>query len=309
MRARWEWFCQLSVVAHLIRAVRRYFSRNGAQFAAGIAYYSVVAVVPVCMLAFSILGMTLTVIQPAWLANIESTIRSILAQQPELTAQILDAITKALHSWTAVGVTGLVVALWIGSAWMGNLKRAFRVLLRPKLGEPEPKLPFWLEIPVNLGILVLLFLGVLATFFASAVTLSLSGQLGIPRVFSVITSVVVGFGLFLMILRLFSVEKLPFWHLAQGSIIGAVGLGVLQLMTTWIIQIFSNNVSAATFGSVIVLMIFMNLFASLILLVAAWVGTCRVTPDVDEAADLEPEWVSPVDVPDDSGGIPTVRPN
>ena len=54
----WPW------VAHLLRAIDRFSSRLGNQFAAAITYFSVLAIVPVLMIAFSILGLTIEVLRP-----------------------------------------------------------------------------------------------------------------------------------------------------------------------------------------------------------------------------------------------------
>jgi membrane protein len=104
-------------------------------------------------------------------------------------------------------------------------------------------------------------------------TVSLGTQIGIPKTLSLLVSMVAGTLLFAMLLWLFSIDPLPKRAILEGSIVGAVGLGALQLAATGLISVLSENISYATFGSVIVLMVFMNLFAQLILLVAAWVGT------------------------------------
>ena len=51
-------------VAHLIRAAERFTNRLGSQFAAAVTYFSVLAMVPLLLLAFSILGFVLTVLHP-----------------------------------------------------------------------------------------------------------------------------------------------------------------------------------------------------------------------------------------------------
>ena len=54
----WAW------VTHLLRAIDRFSSRLGNQLAAAITYFSVLAIVPVLMIAFSILGLTIEVLRP-----------------------------------------------------------------------------------------------------------------------------------------------------------------------------------------------------------------------------------------------------
>ena len=51
-------------VAHLLEAVARFGERLGGQFSAAITYFSVLAIVPVVMVAFAALGLTLSLFLP-----------------------------------------------------------------------------------------------------------------------------------------------------------------------------------------------------------------------------------------------------
>ena len=74
------------------------------------------------------------------------------------------------------------------------------------------------------------------------------------------------------------------WRIIMiAALLGAVGLGILQYGTTLLFEAFSGNAAAAIFGPVIVLMLFFNLFAQLILILAAWIATW------DEPA-FQPTW-------------------
>ena len=68
----WAEFSQKPFVAHLLRAVERFNVRGGIQLAAAVTYFSVLALVPILMLAFSALGLTLTVLRPEALGTIEN---------------------------------------------------------------------------------------------------------------------------------------------------------------------------------------------------------------------------------------------
>ncbi|MDR1833867.1 MAG: YihY/virulence factor BrkB family protein [Propionibacteriaceae bacterium] len=284
MREIWGKAKNTHVVAHIIRAFRRYTLRNGSQLAAGIAYFSFVSIVPVLMLVFSAIGLTLTVIQPQILDNFEAAIRQLLQTElnptgnPDLVDQIVRPIEESLHNWAALGLVGLAIALWFGSTWMGNLKRAIRVQLRPELGEPEERLPLPLDLAANLGILLVLFVGVMVTFIAMWGAFTLGSVVGYPKTLSVLVSVVAGTLVFYLMFRLFSIERLPRRAIWEGSVLGGLGLGLLQLVATGLFQLLSHNLTAVTFGSVIVLMIFMNLFANLALITAAWIGTWEPYP-------------------------------
>ena len=65
-------------IAHMIRAVERYLSRLGSQFAAATTYFSVLAIVPVMMVAFSITGFVLTVVQPGLVDDVADAVAEAL---------------------------------------------------------------------------------------------------------------------------------------------------------------------------------------------------------------------------------------
>jgi len=278
-------------VAHLARAGTRFSERLGSQFAASIAYFSLIALVPLLMLCFSALGLALTVFYRDALAQVTTWITSTLKDQSVIGGdQIVADVTGALNSWTVIGPVGLVTALWLGSVWMGHLKRALRVQLRPELGVPERRLPLPLDVLANLGMLAVTLVGVLVTFAAAPMTLTVGSDflttIGLPgagwrwlaRVASIVVSVVVGTGLFWVLFVMCAVDPFPPHAVVAGSVIGSVGLAVLQLATTYLIGVFGSNLSAAIFGPVFVLAIFLNLFARLMLMVAAWVGTWEAPP-------------------------------
>ena len=71
-------------------------------------------------------------------------------------------------------------------------------------------------------------------------------------------------------------------------------MGVLQYSTGLLFNLFQYNRAASIFGPVIVLMLFFNIFAQLILFVAAWIATAQhqavpVPPDVEEDNEPAPE--------------------
>jgi membrane protein len=83
-----------------------------------------------------------------------------------------------------------------------------------------------------------------------------------------------------------------------GALVGASALVVLQSLAGLLVGLFSGNLSAGIFGSVIVLMLFLNLFATLILYVAAWLATGRIpTPNAPVEVETVAEAVPVETVP------------
>jgi membrane protein len=121
----------------------------------------------------------------------------------------------------------------------------------------------------------------------------------------IVFSVGAGWVLFMYLFVLLPEEREDWPTLRRGALFGAVGLAVLQYLATFLIGRFASSPSAALFGPIIALMIFFNLFAQLILFVAAWIGTAHheasepVETDVRFALSPEPEKVAePAMVPE-----------
>ncbi|MGC3993468.1 MAG: YhjD/YihY/BrkB family envelope integrity protein [Propionicimonas sp.] len=311
-----EWWAEFSKrrpVAHVLRAVERFNVRGGAQLAAAIAFFSVLALVPIIMLAFSALGLILTVFRPDALADLEKLIEQQLTTNSNLGESLYRVIVSALNSWASLSIIALGIIIWVGSSWVGNLKRAVRLLMREEVDKPGKQLPLPLDILANFAGLLGLLVGIAATFVASGGSTWLAGTIGgwlgfeeLPgwswalRVLGLVVSFAMGAVLFRLLFGWFSPRPVPS-HLAWvGSGIGSFGLIVLQALTGYLIGAFSRNLGFAVFGSTLVLMLFLNLFATLLLYIAAWLATNEEPAPALEVAVAEPE---PVPEPDRPGEV------
>ena len=97
------------------------------------------------------------------------------------------------------------------------------------------------------------------------------------------------------------------WHVVRrGALLGSIALVALQYLASFLISAFKGNPAAAIFGPVIVLMLFFNIFAQLILFIAAWIATAQhdavpappdgemntaPTPEPEQTDDEEPNVV------------------
>jgi membrane protein len=296
-------------VPHLVRTVERYVGRLGGEFAGGITYYSVLAVVPVLMFAFSAAGLVLTVTRPELLLPVADAVAAALGTaDPAVRTQILGLVRGALSNWQGIGIVGLVTAVFAGAGWMGTLKNAVRAQWRPRFdvqGTGGNVVLLTLRTyGVNLLQLVALLLAMLVTFaLASLSTTSAGTLLGLLgpdgsggwgslllRLVSVVLSIGTGFVLFLFLYTVLPETREPASTVRRGALAGAVGLALLQYLATFLVGLFSGNRAIAVFGSVIALMLFLNLFAQLILIVAAWIATAHhpAAPAPAPAVVLEP---------------------
>jgi membrane protein len=302
-----------SGVPHLLRAVERYITRLGAQFAGAITYFSVLAVIPILMFGFSAAGLVLTVTRPELLLPLTDAIADALGTaDPATRQQILDIVRSALGNWRSIGVLGLVSAIYSGAGWMGNLKNAVRAQWRPEFdvqGEGGNVLLLTLKIyAVNLLQLLLLLLAMAVTFSLAAFSTTFAGtlvrHLGLAdvgwlepllRLVPVAFSIGAGFVLFLFLYTVLPETREPGPTVRRGALVGAVGLALLQYLSTFLVGLFSGNRAFAVFGSVIALMLFLNLFAQLILFMAAWIATAHhpAAPTHDEEEVVRFPLVAP----------------
>ena len=273
-------------VAHAIEAFGRFGERLGGQFAAAITYFSVLSIVPVLMVAFAALGLTITLFLPDVLEQAKAWIQDTVAGQGDLGEQLGAVVDQAFNSWQAVGIVGLVSAVWSGANWVKNIRSAVRAMMRPDFDMSEEKPNIVIQtlknIAILLGLFVLVALSMAMTTVATSARQLVGEFLGLDRVpgggvllslLPMVGTLLAGFLLFGFLLKVFPERPVPLPVLLKGAAIGAVGMTLLQYLTGTLVGVFSGNAAAAVFGSVIVTMLYFNLFATLILLVAAWVGT------------------------------------
>ena len=298
------WLKQLSAVAHVLRMHTRYTTRLGSQFAGAITYFSLLAMVPILMFAFSACGFTLTVLRPDLLNRVQAEVLLVLQGAPKgLQVQLTELIKGLLSNWASVGLVGLISSIYSSAGWAGNLKSAVRAQTRPLFDMKERKHFILVETLLNFAILLGLLFILVVTFALAAVATSLTGAIvhwlaldkipGISlllRIVGPILSAIAGWAMFVYLYKVLPEQKFPFRIIAWGSVIGSAGLFLLQYLTGFLMGKFSGNPAAAVFGPVIVLMLFFNLFARLSLYVAAWIATA-VQPAV---ADLIHEFDRPL---------------
>ena len=79
-----EWLERLKSkpwVAHLLRAVERFTNRLGSQFGAAITYFSILALVPILLFAFAVLGFVLTVLRPDLIDDVVDVFAGLLGSR------------------------------------------------------------------------------------------------------------------------------------------------------------------------------------------------------------------------------------
>jgi membrane protein len=286
-RARYKWF------DHVMRAQERYQHSKGDFYAAGITYYTVFALFPLAMVAFSIAGFVLAS-RPDLLDDIENKIRE--AVTGDFSTQLIQLMDSAIESRTSVGIIGLAAAAWAGLGWMANLREALSqmwgLMRRDPQGFVRTKLSDLLAI---LG----LFIAVVVTVALTAVgssdlmrhVLEWVGLENVPGVgvglllVSLLVSVVVSWLLFTWVIARLPRESVSFRSALRAGLLAAVAFEVFKQVASIYLRSVTTGPAGATFGPVLGLMVFAYITARLILFATAWAATSK---DNLAAAPVEP---------------------
>ena len=287
VQTRVERLLLIGWIAHIQRAIQRYNGRFGFQFGAGVAYFSVLAVVPVVMVAFSIVGFFIVELRPDLITTVSQlVVAQFRNADDEVVQQIEDFIVSTLQNYTAIGIVGLVTGLYSAAAWMGHLRNAIDAQWRTDF-DAQRDLQFYpIKVAINLVRMAGLLIAIAVTFGLATISTSFARDVAtwlgfgdtwltsvMLRVLAPLLSLAAGWITFCYIYVIIPRQRESWRIIMIAALVGAVGLGILQYGTTLLFEAFSGNAAAAIFGPVIVLMLFFNLFAQLILILAAWIAT------------------------------------
>jgi len=299
LQTAWEKFSDTDVVAHLLAAADRYGKRLGPAFAGAITYFSVLSMVPILMLSVAGLGMVLTVLRPDLLQSIQAQITELLGditvadQQGDesLGDQLGRLLEQWLMNWRSLSAIALLTAAYSGSNWGGNLKRAVRVMWCDRMADAAERKNFVVELFVNLLIFIGLWLCVIAGISVAQAGSSLSTQLinlfgwndvwgisGWLRIISIVLTFLVSLILFAFLFLVLPNQPASRRARLIGIVAGGLALTVMQQLAGTLSGMMSGQRTASVFGPIIVLMLLLNVLASIILVIAAWIGTDRTWP-------------------------------
>lgn len=275
LRARYPW------LDHVVRAAVRYTDSHGDHYAAGITYFSVLAMVPLLMIAFAVAGFVLAS-QPELLAQLSAGITS--AVPGELGRTLNDVVDKAIASAGAVGAFGLLVALYSGIGWMSNLREALSEQWGQRGNPPAfvKRMLFDLVALVGLGLALVVSFGVTAVGSGLGRTLlDLAGLGGygwaqvLLAVFSVLLGLAANWVVFLWVIARLPREPVTLRSAAKAAAFGAIGFEVLKRVMVVYLDVVTRSPAGAAFGSILGLLIFVFFVSRFLLFIAAWAATAR----------------------------------
>ncbi|WP_058910484.1 inner membrane protein YhjD [Entomohabitans teleogrylli] len=279
------------IIAHLMRAAERFNDRMGNQFGAAITYFSFLSMIPMLMVAFAAGGFILAS-HPTLLQDIFNKILDNVSD-PTLAATLKNTISTAIQQRTTVGLVGLLIALYSGINWMGNLREAVRAQSRDIWERtPQDKEKIWVKYLRDLISLVGLLVALIVTLFITSVAGSAQQTIINLLHLDAISWLKPAWRLIGLAISIFANYLLFFWifwrlprhrprrkALIRGTLLAAVGFEVIKIIMTYTLPKLISSPSGAAFGSVLGLMAFFYFFARLTLFCAAWIATARYKDD------------------------------
>lgn len=248
-----------------VAVVYKYFDDEGTYLAALLTYYGFVSLFPLLLIAVTLLGYVLHGDPAAQQAVLASALRNVPI--------IGDQIGANVHSLNG-SVTGLLVGAVVAVYGALNVTHAAQQALNQVWAVPKAERPT-IQAAYGRGALFVLLLGVGVLITAGLSTLgtmagAITGLGAIGRGLTILASVVVNIGLFLVAYHVLTARGLPVRRTWIGSVVAGVIWQVLLSVGTYLVGTRLQGASAAYgfFGIVLGLLAWLYVGATVFLLCA-----------------------------------------
>ncbi len=253
---------------HVSRAAVQYDRVNGGRLAASVTYHAFLAVFPVLLVGYSVLGYLV-----GWHATVTAEVSAFLASY--LPTLDVERIAEARYTAGIVGVIGIIYA---GVGWVESLRTAIRAMW----GKEETPGNWILAWFVDVGVLLAVGL-VIAISIAVSVVLSSgfgwgleqlgvgSGPLRTALAFAI--GVLVDVVVFATLLTGLPRLRMPFGRVFMPALIGATGFELLKTFSQIFLGYTTRNPAYAVVAGAAGLLVFINLLNQLLLFCAALTAT------------------------------------
>ena len=304
-REAWPWFY------HLVRAGSVYTRQKGDYYAAGITYFSILALVPLLMVAFAIGGFVLSS-RPDLLEQVQTSIADNVPGS--FGSTVSDLVDTAIESRTSVGIIGLVGALYAGLGWMANIREALTAMWERQ----SERSTFLVTKAKDLGALIGLGLALVVSLSLSAlgssgIADSLLDAVGagnvvgvgvLVRVLSIVVSVAATWAVFVWVIARLPREPVTARSALRAALIAAVAFEVLKQVGALYLASVTSGPAGVAFGPIIGLLVFVFVTSRLLLFCTTWAATARentspATVPAPESAIIAPR----VEVRDGMSGL------
>lgn len=267
---------------HLVRAGTRFQQQKGDYYAAGITYFSVLALIPILMVAFAVAGFVL-VGHPEWLEQIQQGIEDNVPGS--LGDTLHDLIDSAIASRARVGVLGLLGAAYAGLGWMANVRDALTAMwesargskgfVRTKLGDAAALVGLGLALVISLGASAL-GSGPVAGRVVELLSLDEIPGIGVGmRVLAAVLSLVATWAVFTWVIARLPREPVTLRSAAKAALLAAVVFELFKQVGALYLSVVTSGPAGVAFGPIIGLLVFVFMASRMLLFATAWAATAK----------------------------------
>lgn len=275
-----------------VRVVTRYGTLRGPLLAAGLSYQAIFAVFAAIWVGFSIAGFVVRSspsLRDALFRLLSISVPGLVDTGSGGAVRADTLLNAGILGWTgAIAAVGLI---FTALGWLASGRDAVRAMF----GLPALPTNFLLlklrDCGLAVGFGVALLVSAALTVFSTAALDAVVNVLGIDvqSVAAAIAARSVGLLLGLVIdtivlglfFRTVSGIRVPFRHLASGSLLGAVALGVLKALGSTLLSGATKNPLLASFAAIIGLLIWFNLICQVIVIAASWISVSATDDGID----------------------------
>ncbi|MCD2119177.1 MULTISPECIES: YhjD/YihY/BrkB family envelope integrity protein [Rhodococcus] len=272
------------VLDRILRAGVRYQENKGDYYAAGLTYFTVLAIVPIIMVVFSLAGFVLAG-RPELLDGIRQVISENIPGQLGGTVQSL--IDSAIESRGAVGLIGLLTASYAGLGWITNLREALTAMWEHprdkgnffvvKLRDGGALLSLGLAMTVSLG-LSALSSGPIARRIVELLNMENLVGIGVGlRILALVAATAATGLVFTWVIARLPREPVPFRSALVAGAIAGIGFELLKQTGSIYLERVLNGPAGVAFGPILGILVFGNLTARLVLFCTAFAATSRAS--------------------------------
>lgn len=270
-------------VDHLARAGERFTETHGNHYAAAITYFTILALVPLLMVAFASLALVLQS-NPDLLAELKTQIGKALPAGLDQT--LSSVIDQAITSATTVGVLGMGFALVAGLGWMTNFRDALSVQWghdRPPPTSYLRRLGADLASLIGLGLAMAFSYG-LTVVAGGGLTGQILGYLGLGdagwsawllELLALMLGLVSNWLVFLWVFARLPREPVTWRSAVMAAAAAAVGLEVIKRVMVVYLAAVTQTPAGLAFGPILGLLIFVFTVSQFLLFLTAWAATAR----------------------------------
>ena len=268
---------------HAVRAFQHFSKVQSNMLAGAVTYFGMLSIFPIIALAFAVAAFVARVDADAQ-DQIMSGLRDML---PGLFDKLTsDQLTSAAGAASIIGVLGF---LYSGLGWLSALRTALQAAFEvPKRAKRNFVLSKVFDLISLATIGLILVTSVATSSVVTGLTTTILNAIGLgsdgsapwlAKILVWLLGIALGVAastlLFFVIFRILANPVLKSRSLWEGALFSAVGFEILKLLATYLIKSASSNPVYGSFAITVALLAWINYFARVTMLGAAWAVTTK----------------------------------